>query len=377
MFGRGLPKWAFVAAASILSLFCLSDGFAQDKREPEIQTAFATAPAQAPIDTYILLKNQRILQGSVTRIGREVIIRRGDGSEMRLNQQSVIGWAESKRELFQFRVRHREALYPGSSVSVGSLLSDANWCLEHELLDLVIANLRRIQKIDPENRSATRLQKQLSRIVVDRRIAAQEPRPKLPTRKPEKVVQTAYQTQASTNTNGDSIDAQTLLTFARSVQPILLNRCASCHSQTSDLKLRFDVPSRGARPSARMTRHNLQVVSKFMAYEAPLQSELRMRALDGHAGAKNTLNVRGGATTAFDDWLSSARPPGAPLELAKQSYDDSEHDDSAVKTVGDSIATKPEVPKDNQNRPAARLPKVSNPFDPEIFNRRIQARNRK
>lgn len=369
-----------IVVACVITAVMSSDTAAQNEG---VQVAYATQTVAEPAnEPFILLKNQRVLRGTPTRIGNDIVIRRQDGSELRIATRDVIGWASTKEKLFQFRTQYRERQRPGIGDTVSAKLADAAWCMEHELLGLVVAQLKEIRAIDPNNRSAARIQRQLYNVVVAKRSKRTKTKNAAKTPQPSSVVQASFANSIVTK-DADPPDPDTLKGFVRHVQPILFNRCGGCHNQVSDLDFKISLPAYGARPTARMSLANLAQVSRFISFAAPLESKLRLRAMDGHSGPKHALNVNGGlATKSFDEWLRNAKPAGSPLSLAKQSYEPAfptkgspAKSDLGITSENTTDApAQTEAADDADSAPVKRLPKVSNPFDPEIFNRRMQAK---
>ena len=332
---------------------------------------------------YVLLNNQSVLKGTAIQRGHAVVIRYGDHQqgegEIEVDRSRVLCWADSLKDLYQYRVDHRHA----DTLAVH--LDDAKWCVQHGLFDVAVAELKRIRRIDPANEQALRIQKQLFYAVQakqralanqqadQRAIEAKENSDEHDSVAPPAVSLVAHEQDAhkqDARQQNDvalalaEVDPATLKTFVRSVQPILMNRCGSCHNSSSDLKWKLHLPTHGARPSALMTRENLVAVEKYISAEVPLESELRIRAMDGHAG-RNALSINhSSATKTFDKWLTTARPSGAPLALAKQAYAKVDQSKPKAETMS------AEHHQANVEQ-VGRLPEVENPFDPEIFNRRM------
>ena len=348
-----------VAAASILWPCDLT--VAQEARVASNPPTVRNAPSG-----FVLLRNQSVLRGDANQKGSRVVVSRSDGTRLELNSRNVLCWGKTIQDLYRYRVDHR------ASNSIASHLDDARWCLKHGQLDLVVKELRYIRSVDPDNATAMRIQRQLYHAVVAKR-REQESKSASP------ITQADFESEVgesgrvalatATTPEADEPDPATLKSFAHTLQPILLNRCANCHAQNTDLAWRLQSPTPGSRPSAAMTRYNLASVSRYISYEVPLESELRIRAMDGHAGKKNSFGIRvSSATTALEHWLSVARPAGAPLALAKRALNAETH---VERSPSPRVASEVDPPAD-EDESVKRLPEVANPFDPGIFNRRMQ-----
>ena len=352
-----------------------------------------TANGQEPC---VLLRNQNVLFGVATQQGSNVIIVRGDSSEIHMPRSKVLYWGNSLRDLYRYRTDQREHDNPNAH------LEDARWCLRYGLYDLTARELLQVYRAEPNNESAKRVEQELRRRITAAEQESQS-RAKLastdgvvghPGITPSEVVTTSHSEPAKETAE---FRPQMIHTFARDVQPILANRCGQCHNTTTESSWTLHLPVRGSRPSARMTRDNLAATAPYINFDSPLMSELRIRAIDGHAGKFNALNTRNGvALRAIDSWLEAAQPPGTALSRAKQAYaaEDSGPYPTTPPSIGFNATTResssadavgvergeedvaagnddPTDPSTSEARPAGRLPQVANPFDPEIFNRRF------
>ncbi|NND97804.1 MAG: hypothetical protein HKN47_10800 [Pirellulaceae bacterium] len=317
----------------------------------------------------VLLRNDNVLFGRAVQRGNEIIIQRGDGSELKLDRAEVLCWGESLHDLYRYRVDHRHHADPVTH------LAEAQWCLRHDLLDAAAQELQQLYRIDPYNRSAARLERQLYQAIVAAR------------KKPSAVAQAVHHQSATATESASRValashaqavqdaaskaDPVTLERFASEVQPMLANRCGRCHSHSTDVQWSLMLPPLGSRPSARMTHENLMATLKYISHEAPLESELRIRALDGHAGPRNALGARDAvAISALENWLQIAKPFGTPLSLAKKGLaDDDGNDSSIVESIPSDLM--PESHQAGKSDEQPETAEIANPFDPEIFNRRM------
>ncbi|MGB7347825.1 MAG: hypothetical protein WBD20_26610 [Pirellulaceae bacterium] len=329
----------------------------------------------------MLLSNHNVLRGNAIQHGNEIIVRRNDGSELHLDRKRVLCWGNSVQDLYRFRIDQRQ------KNDLTAYLADIQWCLRHELIDptlLQIASrdLQEAQQFAPRDRNLARLAIQLHRQLVAQQSQA-NPIQQVSQADRQAVaeqIQMVDHQQELARAEQD-FDRDTLSGFARDVQPMLLNRCGSCHGHQSDLAWRLLLPAKGSRASARMTRQNLVATAKYLNFDEGLESELRIRAMDGHAGEQHALSIREtGSTRAFERWLQHARPAGDALDIAKRrlNEDDDASETQSFENPDAHIAHKNPWASDesspHQSDKIERLPQVSNPFDPEIFNRRQQLR---
>ncbi|QDT10029.1 hypothetical protein [Planctomycetes bacterium K23_9] len=336
----------------------------------------ATATAETS-DGVVLLANQNVLRGKAIQLGNEIVVRRSDGSELRLDRQRVLCWGQTMHDLYQYRTDSRHA------DDLAAHADDIQWCLQHQLLDrklleLAQRDLEHALQVSPRDPVFVRLANRLARAWKGARSASQQKTTISDAERNAVAEQIKLvDHQQKQLEAAEEVDAATLAGFARNVQPMLLNRCGSCHGHTSDLQWKLLLPASGSRASARIARQNLLSITPFINFQSGLESELRLRAIDGHAGAKRSLGVRDTpASRALDQWLQSARPAGAALENAKRNLAETSYKPESASDAGG----KPTAPDwqnevhENTKPQIERLPQVANPFDPDIFNRRQQIR---
>ncbi len=312
----------------------------------------------------VLLHNDNVLYGVASQQGEYVIVQRGDGNEIRLPRKDVACWAPSIRDLYRYRVDHRQQRDPAAHIK------DAHWCIRFELYDFASEEIQQVFAIDPRSSEANRLERQLLRILA--------PPERTNVRLSEPASEPLPLEQRLTGL--DDVDLGMLRNFSRHVQPTLVNRCGSCHSHTSDRLWKLTTPSRGSRSSSRMTRENLASSMHFINRESPLDSELLQKSITPHGGVPAPLDPRRAkALAAFRGWLISARTiPTA--SVAQSNPSSATHAPAMFTTPSPTAASvaaqdraaagEPVDSRDNQSATTARLPKVANPFDPDLFNRR-------
>lgn len=312
----------------------------------------------------VLLKNDHVLFGVAHQRGEFVVIEKQDGSRIQLERTKVACWASSLRGLYRYRTDNRR------SHDAKSHLYEARWCMRHDLPDLATRELQAVYRLDPANREADQIVKQLRR-------ASEKPRmdptdPAIPGIDGSAVQLASHETTASEET---PFDSATLHRFARHVQPLLVNRCGSCHNSESSHGWKIQTPAFGSRPSARITAANLAATMRYVNTSDPQQSELLTRALDGHAGKTLTLGPRAvKPTKSLQWWLRSAQSSSQQKTGGLQALQ-TPIDADEMRQIGDddqepasNVAL--EEP-DDEPKSDGRLPTVKNPFDPEIFNRRF------
>lgn len=314
----------------------------------------------------VLLKNDNVLFGQAEQVGEFVIVRAREGSEVQLARKDVACWAGSIRHLYQYRVDHRR------DGDIEAHLRDARWCLQYGLNDLAATEVQAIKKHDPDNILA---------IAIERRLERMTERP-APAEQTSESTASVIQTAGFTDSEDDSesVDLPTLRRFASQVQPMLLNRCGRCHGQNSARAWRMHVPLGGVRASARMTRQNLISLLNYIDRSILGESDFLAMATTAHGGGAAPLDARSiKAVQALQQWLASAQR-GRPADDG-QTADDGQATDQSDPSVaspadpqfaqhGRVTITDPAPAVADDDQPV-RLPTVANPFDPDLFNRRL------
>lgn len=326
------------------------------------QTAYS---AENSGNACVLLKNDNVLLGNAYQVGEYVVIRRGDQNELRLPRTSVACWAGSIRDLYRYRVDHRE------TDGFDTHIQEAEWCLQNDLVDLAKIELQAAKQIMPVSRSVARLEERIRRI--DSPVPASVPLV-------ENVMPVAH-SEDPLATNG--IDAQTIGYFARNVQVTLLNRCGNCHAPDTDRAWKIASPPGKIRASAEMTSENMLATLPFIDPAEPLNSEFLNKALTAHGNAAAPLGPRHArAVDSLRRWLiqvgrsqrnqAVAKPPSSATEFVSEP------------SVTPYLAAKQpepagELPSAGELHSAGaeqssiphRMPEVEDPFDPDLFNRQF------
>ena len=115
----GLRRLIFCLALSV----CAAGSLIAQQPPSVLQVAEAKQPC-------VLLTNDNVLFGHARQVGQWVLVRTGQGGEVQLPREEVACWAGSPRDLYRYRVDHRQ------KGDLAARLRDAEWCLRYELYDL-------------------------------------------------------------------------------------------------------------------------------------------------------------------------------------------------------------------------------------------------
>jgi hypothetical protein len=349
-----------------------------------------------------------------------VYITRPDQSKIRLPDEQVEAIGSSLSELYEHRLKNR---FEGD---LNRIHCDIRWSLRHGLVNEAAADVLHARTLDPRNAETGQLLRQVAaRLKSTHGIGEQDSSEhNLPV-----IQQVSHQSVAPMprgRTDERSNDADLLglsppliHQFAVRIQPILMNRCASCLAKdsenTRDFQIHTALTSKWA-PKI-VVSENLREVLRFVDRNNPESSPLRERATDSHGGRRHTFGNPGSSMMQnLDHWLGQLQGanPMMPMEADGESpihlsggvqqagfaavggeaelvLPPSGTEDSwPIETSGSARASSeiPKLPESiestrwrSQNQPdqpvsteaarVRRMPKVDNPFDPEIFNRRF------
>ncbi|HEY2759306.1 MAG TPA: hypothetical protein VGI75_01145, partial [Pirellulales bacterium] len=167
----------------------------------------------------VVLRNGEVLAGQVSRDGDRTIVAT-EGTEIRLSPREVDFVCQTLDEAYAVQQNR---------VMAGRIedhLNLADWCLRHELLGDAAREITAAMEIDPKNRRVTLLDDRLRRALLPEPIktpgneTASAARP-VSTEGLERLVR--------------SLPTSTVETFTATIQPMLLNYCATagCHGPSS------------------------------------------------------------------------------------------------------------------------------------------------
>jgi hypothetical protein len=420
------------AAVVLLTVSCCQFAHGQDSLQPGLQLAdesisLQQVPANAgavatkiaavdktKVQACVLLKNDNVLFGRARQLGEFVMVTTAAGGEVRLPRVSVACWAENIRDLYQFRVDQR------GKPNLRSHLRDARWCVRYDLYAMAAKELIAARRIDPDNKEAIILENRLRNLVAPRPVIKSTATRIGSGQTASSVVNENNIRPAAFNADpADTVDfdPDTIRRFASHIQPMLINRCGVCHqtmtrtvnNQIPETKWHLLVPSVGSRASAAITRSNLRGLVSYIDAQAPQNSPLLVMATTDHGGSTAPLSQRNTkAIQSLDYWVKIAADSlrnGKQLsrEQGRASGDDDvqgniRRESNAVPASGSSALAPMNSALDRaleeSNGPSTdepgvlpakdvrehgvksaphRLPPVSNPFDPDLFNRRFHA----
>lgn len=407
--------FAFGWLAFAPALLALDVGV-QVERSTADQATLEELAQSAESNPCVLLRNDNLLFGVARQIGSYVIVKTSEGSEIKLKHEEVLCWADSPRHLYRYRVDHRQR------GDVPAMLRDARWCIRYGLHDLAAREIVAVNRIAPNSQEVISVEAQL-RSAWDQHsqnMASSTPLSSSVTEESEKLeladdsrhekknLSSGFASDSKSTGSQDDFDVRTvehdtgvLGYFASHIQPMLVNRCGVCHGQGAEgvdqAGWPLLVPTVGARASATMTRENLKSAIAYIDQETPSASPLLLKATESHGGGAAALNLRNpAAVESLQRWTSHvaavlrhANQPDEPVRLNLANGAESipradrvsriakrdENEQALANGTFTSVGVLPTAKDLRADRVApSRLPLVSNPFDPDLFNRQLDLR---
>jgi hypothetical protein len=298
--------------------------------------ALVASPPLQPRQAVLLLRNGEVLQGTVTRSGDRYHVQLGDTGQVRIPVADVEMAGRDLGELYRQQLR---GITPDQA---DRYLKLSRWCLGQGMLDESADCYLRAASADPGHPDLDRMEASIDRAA--RRglrgapSAAAPPGP-LPVGDAMAL---------------DELPAGTVAVFTRTIQPILLNRCAlaACHGSSSESGYCLHQRYRGRSLTRGQTLENLRATLAWIDHTAPQQSRLLVAAESSHGCMDGVAPLDRHAYRRLVDWVTLvSRPATAP---------------GADATPAAAQIT-PETPEDQT---PDRLPSaLTDPFDPEVFNR--------
>jgi hypothetical protein len=348
---------------TLLSLLCIA-----------ILTAAGPAPVHEPFPTratgkVLVLENENILEGDIERIGDQYRVRRTIGET----------WLEGERVLYLCSTRAEAFAFVRSRANLGDAderVRLAHWCRVNNLPTEAIAELRAAVELRPDNAETRRMLTVLehaaaAKAAPQRAASATRPVP-LP---------------APVDVTDDCLNL-----FAKKVQPILMNVCASCHTAVYPGPFRLLRCEEPGLANRKTVQQNLAVVIAQINPAHPDASPLLTKAVSAH-GPVTQAPLHGRQMAAYrtlEDWVhrtlennpqllegvaQSPTPPmpppaapPAPLPIGDSAWGSGRHD-QAPDAVDQAASRRPSPAQVGPRSPVGVQPKSTDPFDPEVFNR--------
>lgn len=329
-----------------------------------------------------LLSSGRVIEGRITQSYGEVKIERSGGTEIILNDSQVLATDVSHEGLHQYWIRNRPQLASDPLAHALYLLDEADWCLQHDMLDQAKATNRQLQRLFAQtpfpNSLTVRLRSQILRL--DR--SSKEP-----------VEQTSRPTRLMPVSHARRLISQREAYFSSHIMPILNNRCLGCHRHPTSNAMPLVGPHQGSRLSDSHLRDNVSSVDEFIETDRNARmTSLYLASSQPHGGQPSaSLTSRNQVALAhLAAWIEMSQREIREEQTVRAETDllvRSDQSNSSVRQVSAEIGIQTRGVRANQPPQKAstqktlnqsneiqatgmqRLPVVENPHDAAIFNR--------
>ncbi|HSQ57342.1 MAG TPA: hypothetical protein VLM40_16590, partial [Gemmata sp.] len=220
---------------------------------PRRETAAPAAPGESK---FIVVKGNKLIEGSISVVGEKAMIRQGS-LERSMPKTDVLFVGESKDEVYRFML----AKLPPNDAA--GRLGVARWCMFAGMREQALAEAREVLKLAPGNPSATQLVRTLEESL------------KLYPSDGSTPLATARPTGGTLEAEPDvDLTAEGATTFASHAQPVLANKCMECHARPDypgSFKL---IRVTGFEVGPQSTKANMRSTAAQLKKEDPLNSPL-------------------------------------------------------------------------------------------------------
>jgi hypothetical protein len=351
---------------AVVAAFCAAWGSLAEAQAP---------PVAAPAQEMLLLRNGEVISGKITKQDDVYLVDLAHG-RIRVKQADVGLICSSLEDGYQ---KKRAVIQVGN---VHDHLELAQWCLRHNLLGSASLELADATAADPKNPMIAALKHRLK--------MAMEPPP---------VVNPKKGAVTLAGPSNDELDRMlrgmpraAVETFTQSVQPVLLNHCATagCHGPQAE-SFRLHRVSAGVPTSRRTTQRNLYSALKFINTANPSASRLLSAASQPHGTVPHAIFTERDAVQYqhLVDWVNqmAGRPmqelprtaaSSGPAEVTEPMFGDSPpgtlpRDSRKAQAMAAAErrknARRPTPSQNAGDAAPASFDQPADPHDPEVFNR--------
>jgi hypothetical protein len=244
---------------------------------------------------HVVLRNGRVLSGTVTSLGDRTVIRFPQGGEVTLPSKEILitchELTEAYRELAE-RIADRRTATPNIEL--------ARWCLRNDLLAEAAEQLALARQRDGKHASLDPLQRQLDRL---QQLAETPPEPA------RHIASTPLQATPSSFSSSvpaakrnaqparpptmeeleetmRSIPKEGVEMFVNTIQPLMWNKCGTnrCHDTGGPSDLRVLRPVTNNQVWRRLSLRNLYTVLEYVDRHDPDGSPLVVKSREPHGG---------------------------------------------------------------------------------------------
>jgi hypothetical protein len=226
---------------------------------PATGLLLAQAPTAPIVGHVLMLDNESVLEGDITREGDRYVIKRPVG-EVKVPVSKALVVCASMDEAFKILGSRANLRDPDERVRL------ARWCQAHGMQERAIEETKAAVELRPSHAEAKRLMTMLQRL----------PSPAQQTATAAEPVKTMVETPLL------EVSGDCLALFTTKVQPIMMNTCVNCHAggRSGGFVLTRSTDAAGRRA----TQLNLSAALQQICFERPSSSPLLYKACCAHGG---------------------------------------------------------------------------------------------
>ena len=236
-----------------------------------LRAADVAAAADDARDGLLLLRNGYVLQGRVSRVGQRYIVATATG-EIEVPVEKADTFCLNLDEAYRFK---RAGINPEGAEDRHAL---AAWCLRYNLTRQAADEISAAEQLRPNHPTTRRLQQRLQMAL------RPPPKPAAPVK-----ADASRPSAAQLAKLIETLPPGTLESFTHYIQPLLLNRCVSCHGRPGAGTFRLWRLPRGRPRDHRITQANLFATLQHVDREKPEGSKLLALPLEPHGGSRKAV----------------------------------------------------------------------------------------
>ncbi len=245
--------------------------------------SYADSPRTEPADTVLLLYNGNVISGKIRQDGDHYWVK-SRSAEIKIRADQVELACGSVEEGYQ---QKHSAIEGGGA---RGHLELARWCLRQRLFQHAEFELQTARTIEPGHPRIA---------VLERHLAMTQP-VNNPTKTPpgRNAASRRIPSKDDLDTMVRSLPDGVVESFATTVQPVLLNHCATvgCHAPNGENHLRLERMPVQRHARRRPTVRNLHAILKLIRSSAPDRSPLLTYPIRSHGGVDEPVFTRHNAT---------------------------------------------------------------------------------
>jgi hypothetical protein len=257
-----------------------------------------------PLDGILLLRNGQTFRGQITQLVDRYLVRI-DGGEVSVRAADVEMVCHDLQEAYH---RKRVRLQPDN---INDRLEMVEWCQRQGLLGRAAEELAEAMTLDPNHPMIPVVERRL-------RLAMEQPAPAAQPGSPEERAASVAELDRLVR----GMPPGTVENFTQSIQPILLNTCATsgCHSPGFGHGFALLRAPVGRPPSRRLTQRNLLAVLQWVNRSEPGTSPLLVTPTRTHGNARAPIftDQQLAQYQELVDWVYHVTQVPSPVTLAKQ-----------------------------------------------------------